>query len=220
MAERLYPDAQVTAVSIAGRPFPVGATERLNARCSDLSVTTLYGDSMPPLGRWPWTVVGAGDVFSHCGTYRYLLWHRWDAAKPLVGVSGINPSSATGKDHDHTTRKLRGFGDRLGWGGFLLGNPFALVSTDQRGLLAADAPIGPENDKWLRVLFSQTDHVIAAWGSAKTAAVRRLLDKRLTEMGGLLASKPLLCFGRSADGSPRHPLMLAYSTPLESWSAT
>lgn len=155
--------------------------------------------------------------FSPCMKWRYWLLRQWDASKPMGVVLGINPSKAGAEDEDQTTRKLIGFGKVWGWGGYYLGNPFALVSTDQRGLLTAADPIGPENDAELERLFGLAPQIVCAWGSAKTSAVRRLLDTRLVTLAPLLQTRELLCLGRTKDGSPQHPLMLAYSTPLEPW---
>lgn len=169
------------------------------------------------LGGDPWDAIGSGAVFSRCGRYRYLLWYRWDTKKPIAGVSGVNPSKADGKKHDTTSRKLVGFGERLGWGGYLLVNPFAFISTDQRGLLSAADPIGCENGRWFDVMLRASALVLCAWGPAKNPRVRRLLNARLQDMRGVLEQQPLFCLGRTLDGSPRHPLMLAYDTPLEPW---
>jgi hypothetical protein len=54
--------------------------------------------------------------------------------------------------------------------------------------------------------------VIAAWGGHR--AVSKLLD-RPARIVRLVIGNRLRCLGRTAKGEPRHPLMLAYSTPLE-----
>lgn len=159
--------------------------------------------------------------------YRYWLQRRW-AEGPVGVVVGINPSTADADAEDHTTRKLIGFAERWGWGGYWLVNPFALRATDQRELLRAEDPVGPENDDELLAAFARgaltadeylVPAVVCAWGSAKTVAIRRLLDRRLEQLWALLsgaglATRAWSCLGTSRDGSPRHPLMLAYDTPL------
>jgi hypothetical protein len=171
-----------------------------------------------------------GDaMLSPCGRYRYMLSRVW-GPEPLGVVIGINPSTADVELEDATTRKLIGFGKRWGWGGYFLLNPFAFRSTDQRGLLTADDPVGPGNDgAILAALSSDRDEsvcpdVVCAWGSAKTTAVRQLLDRRLVSLARFLNAfdalrdRRVLCLGTSADGSPRHPLMLAYDTPLRPYA--
>ncbi len=163
--------------------------------------------------------------FSDCGTWRYWLKREWDFEKPYGAIIGINPSTAGADDDDQTIRKGIGFAKRWGWGGFWMINPFAFVSTDQRNLLTAADPVGEENDFYLGEIIagaSAMGGVVAAWGSAKTPAVRRLLDVRLEQMRHKRTILPerLLCLGHTADGSPRHPLMLAYDTPLKPWKWT
>lgn len=137
----------------------------------------------------------AGCVFSPDRVHRYALWRVWDASKPMGVVLGINPSTAAAVDaqgkviDDATTRVLKSFGDLWGWGGYWLGNPFAYRSTDQRGLLDAADPVGPGNDAHLARMLAGGTHVLCAWGPAKTARVRKLLDVRLREMRPLFAGK-------------------------------
>lgn len=166
------------------------------------------------------TDVCGAAVFSPCGLYRYRLSRVWNRSRPMGLVLGINPSTAGATEDDPTTRKLIAFGRRWGWGGYWLANPFAFRATDQRALLTAADPVGPDNDRHLAQLFESAEQVVCAWGSAKGAAVRRLLDARLAQMTTLLDGHPLLCLGITCDGSPRHPLYMPYTTQLEPWRRT
>lgn len=161
-------------------------------------------------------VLGAAAV-SDCQLYRYWLGRRWDQSLPMGVLLGINPSTAGARDDDHTTIKFQGFTRRWGWGGYYLGNQFAFRATDQRELLRADDPVGPHNDVVLQELLQQGSRIVVAWGSAKTRAVRRLLDARLQNMAPLLRTRPLYCLGVTTDGSPCHPLMLSYDRELQLW---
>lgn len=163
-------------------------------------------------------VLGAA-AFSGCQLYRYWLGRRWDFSLPMGTVLGINPSRAGATEDDQSTIKIQGFTQRWGWGGYYLGNPFAFRATDQRALLLAADPIGPDNDAALQQLLEGGVRVVVAWGSAKTPAVRRLLDERIACMLPLLRARPLYCLGVTSDGSPRHPLMLGYDRELELWRA-
>ena len=158
--------------------------------------------------------------FSDCGAWRYWLKREWDGAKPCGAIVGINPSTAGADDTDQTITKGIGFARRWGWGGFWMVNPFGLVSTDQRGLLNAADPVGEENDFYLSEIVANAHCIVAAWGSAKTTAVRRLLNARLESLRPVFEGRELLCLGTNADGSPRHPLMLSYDTPLQPWEGT
>ena len=59
--------------------------------------------------------------------------------------------------------------------------------------------------------------VIAAWGPLsklpKSLRRRWLTVCRIADEAGA----KLMCFGTAGDGQPRHPLMLAYDTPLIEW---
>lgn len=82
-------------------------------------------------------------------------------------------------------------------------------STEPRGLLEADDPIGPENDEALRWVGQHAGVVIAAWGAFPLARRR---SAEVVE-AGLLGDYRVL--GLTAQGHPRHPLyMRADSRPL------
>jgi hypothetical protein len=150
--------------------------------------------------------------------YRYRLWREWgDTSRRCVFV-GVNPSTADAVDDDHTIRKCIGFAHRWGFGALDMVNLFAWRSTDQRGLLMAKDAVGVENDCRLLQAFDTASRIVLAWGSGKTAAVRRLIDNRVREESEMLhryrPSVERVTLGETTDGAPRHPLMLAYETPI------
>jgi hypothetical protein len=146
--------------------------------------------------------------------YRYWLTRIWDESKPMGCVIGVNPSKADEKEDDPTIRKDIGFLTRFGFGGLLKLNVGAYRSTDPRNWRKALDPIGdPLNSA--RTLAEYVGKfgvklTIAAWGKngnyflGRCNAIRR-------EIPGLM------CLGTNPDGTPRHTLMLAYSTPLQSF---
>jgi hypothetical protein len=157
----------------------------------------------------------AGATFSPCRRYRYQLWRSWgDRASRCVFV-GLNPSTADESHDDPTIRKCVGFAARWGFGAVDVVNLFAWRSRDPRCLLdAAPDHIGEDNDEALAATFRSARRIVWAWGS-HSARVRRLVRARVSED----AWRSLPCkarlvgtLGRTKDGSPRHPLMLAYST--------
>lgn len=156
-------------------------------------------------------------IFSDCGQYRYLLWEQWDATKPMLTWCLFNPSKAGSSEEgqlvsDPTWRKGVGFSQRLGYGGQVFCNPFAFVSTDPKGLKAAGYPIGPENDRYIRKACRMGDgRVVCAWGALGRGLAR---PGEVLELVRSLGYQPM-ALGFTADGHPRHPLMLAYDTPLE-----
>lgn len=152
---------------------------------------------------------------SEDGKYRYWLLRIWDARLPVVAIIGVNPSTADSKKNDPTVRKDIGFASRLGFGGLLKLNVGAGRSTDPRKWRKMADPIGPENSvehlaQYIKE-FGAT-RVVVAWGKNGNYFVGRC-EAIVREI------PDLFCFGRNKDGSPRHPLMIPYSTPLEAFNA-
>jgi hypothetical protein len=140
---------------------------------------------------------------------RYWLLRIWDDSLPINCSCGVNPSTADEKENDPTIRKDIGFSGRQGFGGLLKVNVSAYRSTDPRGMRSK--PIGDENTPaHLRQYFNQFNakQFTAAWGRNG-----RYLEHHVL---AILSEFPdAVCFGRNPDGTPRHTLMLPYSTPLE-----
>jgi hypothetical protein len=130
----------------------------------------------------------------------------------------LNPSTADAHADDPTIRKCMGFARRWGMSGIWVVNLFALRSTDPAGLLDAPDPIGPENNDWVRAAI-EYDRPVFAWGATGGARVAKLVASRTVRILEIAreaegADEPM-CLGRTKNGHPRHPLMLAYSTPLD-----
>jgi hypothetical protein len=172
-----------------------------------------------------------GAVISDCGRYRYALWRKWSNDGPVATFVMLNPSVADARVDDPTIRKCVGFARRWGRSGIWVVNLFALRSTNPYGLVSAEngsryaidaalmaRAVGPDNDDWLRAACEYESPVLA-WGATGGAHVGKLIDARLRRalpmMGTAEGIGELTCLGRSKSGHPRHPLMLAYSTPLE-----
>lgn len=151
---------------------------------------------------------------SSCGQYRYRL-ERDGPGEGATAVIMVNPSTADATADDATIRKLRGFGQRHQWGKIIVGNLFAYRATDVRKLADVADPVGPDNDAHLMRIFAEANRVIVAWGPvAKVPRVWRFRAGKVAR----LANRPLLMIGPPAMcGSPRHPLMLAYDSPLLEW---
>ena len=157
--------------------------------------------------------------------YRYWLTRIWDDALPMMCVIGLNPSTADENADDPTIRKCIGFSTRLGFGGLLMLNVGAYRATNPREWLTAVNRFGPENTpQHLLEYIAQNSVclppgeiptkgitlVVAAWGrnAAKYQSAVRALEI-------VRAIPGLKCWGRNADRTPRHPLMLPYTTKLE-----
>lgn len=156
-------------------------------------------------------------VISRCGLYRYRL-ERDGPGEGQTVVIMVNPSTADGERDDATIRKLKGFGARNGWGRIIVGNLFAYRATDVRELATVDDPIGPENDDELRRICYGAKQVIVAWGPVGKVP-RRLRDRWRAVWANVSCYPPVLSIGEPAKcGHPKHPLMLAYDTPIIPWS--
>lgn len=153
------------------------------------------------------------------GPYRYWLTRRWDSALPQALVTMLNPSKANRLIDDQTVRKLYGFCERWGYGGFAVGNLFGFMATDPDDLLAAERDgvnvIGPDNLAVLADLAGSADLTLVAWG-ASTPKRAALHITRVTKL--LAAQSDLYCLGRTRSGAPRHPLMVGYAQQLELFS--
>ena len=151
-------------------------------------------------------------AISECGKFRWWLIRVWDESLPMLCVIGVNPSTADAKEDDPTIRKCIGFGKRLGFGGLLMLNVGAFRSTDPRKWAAAQDSFGPANTvQHLKGYISEFGaiQVVAAWGKNGSYCPARCAEI-IREM------QPMLwCWGKNSDGTPRHPLMLPYTTQLE-----
>jgi hypothetical protein len=156
-------------------------------------------------------------IFSRDRLYRYEL-HRPGEGRRRTAVIMVNPSTADETTDDATIRKVRGFGERYGFGKLLIGNLFAYRATDVRELGAVLDPVGPANDYHLKRMMGQADQVLFAWGRLeKIPPAYRERWKMIADIAESLGHEPL-CLGTTMDGQPRHPLMLPYAFKPLKWS--
>lgn len=157
-------------------------------------------------------------IISPCSTYRYRL-ERNGRGEGTPAVIMVNPSTADAETDDQTIRKLRGFGDRYGWGKIVVGNLFALRATDVRELGRHPDPVGPDNDHHLAMIIGGARQVIVAWGPlSKQPREYRWRWSKVANFAKALG-KPLLSLGATAQcGHPRHPLTLGYDQAPQAWS--
>jgi hypothetical protein len=156
-------------------------------------------------------------IISDCGKYRYRLErHKLSGAGAVAWIM-VNPSTADASADDATIRKVIGFSERLGAGWAIVGNKFAYRATDVRELRSVADPKGPENDAHLAQIIRAAPLVIVAWGPL--VKLPKELRRRWRTICKLAdeAGVKLMCLGTAQDGHPRHPLMLAYDTPLVEW---
>ncbi len=149
-----------------------------------------------PLGTAP-----TSAVISDCGQYRYQLGRQWHDRKPLIGFVMLNPSTADAEADDPTIRKCLAFARAMDGGGILVGNLFALRSTDPDELLTHPGPIGPENNEHLQIIRQRCPRIIVAWGNHRAVSRNPLRVRIALDLLG-----DVECLGTTKDGSPRHPL--------------
>jgi hypothetical protein len=156
-------------------------------------------------------------VISPCGDYRYWLERSIDGPCPFIAWVMVNPSTADATEDDATIRKVRGFSTRLGFDRFVVVNKFAYRATDVRQLKRVRDPVGLDNDFHIEAALAAATKAVVAWGPlAKVPAAHRGRWRRVAAIADRL-SRDLMCLGTAQDGHPRHPLMLAYDTPLQLW---
>ncbi len=143
----------------------------------------------------------SGAEFSEDGKYRYKLWRIWNDELPRAMCIGLNPSTANGSKNDMTITYLIKMLSILGYGGFYMMNCFAYITSKPE--LLQHNPMSDEiNDNIITITAGKCADVIFAWGGFKVIK-QRGRDKELKEM-----FPNAKCFGKTADGSPFHPLAM------------
>ncbi|EKF75541.1 hypothetical protein A11A3_01672 [Alcanivorax hongdengensis A-11-3] len=147
--------------------------------------------------------------FSRCRRYRYALWRRWGEGDDFILLVGLNPSTADHRQDDPTIRRCMGFARDWGYSGLCVANLFAWRATYPRDLLAADDPVGPHNDRWLRRLGREASLVVAAWGNHGHHLNRaRRVSRWLPDMHAIRVNR---------SGDPAHPLYLPRHLNAHPW---
>jgi hypothetical protein len=161
--------------------------------------------------------VARSAIFSADRRYRYALVRAWNRDAPRAVFVGLNPSTADEREDDPTIRRCVGYARLWKCGSMAIVNLFAFCSTEPKGLGLVADPVGPENTTRLRSHLDGAPRaiVVAAWGRVP-ATVRRLARETIAE---LEARRGIRVLGLNRDGSPKHPLYLAYDRPLTTWRA-
>jgi hypothetical protein len=152
--------------------------------------------------------VRRGADISPCGRYRYTLWCAWGPGA-WVNWCCLNPSKADAKVNDPSFTRMLNFTKAWGYDGLIVTNLFAWRATEPRDMMAADDPVGPDNDQTLRHAYRNSALTVAGWGAhgafrGRGAHVRAML--------------PGLHYLRlTKDGHPGHPLYLPASLRPVEW---
>lgn len=149
-------------------------------------------------------VSSSGAAFSPCRRWRYLLWRRWDAAKPVANFLMLNPSTADEVKLDPTCARARDYAERWGYGALIVTNIFAFRETNPTRMKAAADPVGKGNDAAIVDAAREAGIVVCAWGNYgefldRSSRVRALLKKNHIKLHALRVN---------GGGEPAHPLYL------------
>ena len=129
----------------------------------------------------------------------------------------LNPSTADETTDDPTIRRCMGFARREGGTRLEVVNLFAQRATKPKHLRVPTDLEERENLQVIVEAVERADVIVCAWGA--NAMSRRCYARSwlLTVWGN---DKPLRCLGKTADGSPRHPLFVPADQPLEVLAVT
>ena len=155
----------------------------------------------------------AGATFSACRRWRYLLWRRWDAAKPAANFLMLNPSTADELRLDPSCSRARDYAERWGYGALIVTNLFAWRATDPRLMQLAPEPVGRGNDQAILRAAREARLVVCAWGNH--GAHRERAAAVLARLRG--AQVPLHALRVTARGEPAHPLYLPARLRAARW---
>lgn len=153
------------------------------------------------------------------GRYRYRLWRRTHKGTGTILWVMLNPSTADDLADDPTIRKVMGFSSRWGFDHVRVVNLCALRATNPAELDDTTIDVvGPKNFDVIRSEIAKASKVVVAWGAnAETRKAAKDAAARMDAMS-FVAKVEMFALGFTKRGSPRHPLMLSYDTPLENWS--
>jgi len=137
-------------------------------------------------------------VFSNCRKYRYSLTRSWNSAGGYVLFIGLNPSIADEKIDDPTLTRCINFAKDWGYGGLIMVNLFAYISTYPIDLKKVKLPIGNNNNKHILKNHQKSQLTVAAWGNDGHFLKR---DKEVLK----IICNPM-CLNINKSGQPAHPL--------------
>ncbi len=149
--------------------------------------------------------------FSSCEKYRYWLRRDWDLSLNSISFLMLNPSTADEVDNDPTIERCQRRAIAMGYGSMIIVNLFPFRMTDSNLLKSVQDLLGDvslANDSILNAV-QLADVTVCGWGKHPLAAPRaRAVMAMLNE--AKLQDK-VKCLQLNADGSPQHPLYIAYA---------
>jgi hypothetical protein len=153
----------------------------------------------------------AGAQFSPCRRWRYLLWRRWDEAKPAANFLMLNPSTADELKLDPSCTRARLYAERWGYGALIVTNLFGWRATDPEQMKSVRDPVGRGNDRAILAAAREAALVVCAWGNHGAHRERSRQVRRLLEEIDLHALRI------NGSGEPAHPLYLPGALAPVQW---
>lgn len=154
-------------------------------------------------------------ILSTCDLYRYRLERPISAAGYVIAYFGVNPSTADALLDDHTVMKWRGFASRMKASHFIVGNAIPFRATKVKDI-PDELPeqFMKANHRYLESIIEDADLLIPCWGDRNKIKKQHWQHLETVKELCLKSDKPIVCFGLTKSGDPKHPLMLGYDTPL------
>ena len=146
----------------------------------------------------------SGARFSPCRRWRYLLWRRWDPARPVANFLMLNPSTADEFKLDPSCTRARVYAERWGYGALIVTNIFGWRATDPDEMKAVRDPVGHGNDRAILRAARESALVVCAWGNHGAHLGRSSYVRKILEKAGIEAR----VLRMNAGGEPAHPLYL------------
>lgn len=151
-----------------------------------------------------------GDaIFSPCGRYRHLLIRDWaDLLQPERTILwiGMNPSSADADNQDPTCTRETNFSRDWGYSRYLKGNMLDWRATSPKDLPhSPDLACSRDNLPILLEAAETSEMVLLAYGKLHSR-YHGIVESTIDALRA--TGKPLMCLGKNADGSAKHPLYL------------
>src|SRR5258706_15610580 len=88
----------------------------------------------------------SGAEFSRCRRWRYLLWRRWDEAKPAANFLMLNPSTADEVKLDPSCTRARVYAGRRGFGALIVTNNFGRRAAQPEEIKSLRGRVGEGED--------------------------------------------------------------------------
>ncbi len=149
-------------------------------------------------------ITPSGAHFSRCRRWRYLLWRRWDATRPVANFLMLNPSTADELKLDPSCTRARNYAERWGYGGLIVTNIFGWRATDPKVMKSVKDPVGRGNDAAILRAAREAKTVVCAWGNHGEHLGRGERVARMLRDNGVA----LNLLRQNGKGQPCHPLYL------------